>query len=191
MSSYRKRTQPKPTTAAGLRAQASASGNSIFRTRPRSIASLFGSGSGQSSYSSLFGNSGYSTSSPGYLNKSSPTGSYKKSSYVNPSNSFNGSYQNPYTTYGGTASGYGALTLPSSSTTIGSLNLASPSTSYAYTNGFGNRITPSVHRGGSFNRPKSKLDGVGFGSRSSSLQSLAGSEGYAVRIERRSVLFTR
>lgn len=184
MSTYRKRTQPKPTTAAGLRAQASASGNSIFRNRPRSIAGLFGNN--QNSYSSLLGGSSYSSSSsssPSYLNKSSPTsssGAYKNA-YSNSSGSLN-SYQNPYTTYGGTSSGYGALTLPSSShSSIGSLNLATPSTSYGYLNGIGSRSSPSVHRAGSFNKPKAKIDSGSFGSRSSSLQSLAGSEGYVVR----------
>lgn len=182
MSTYRKRTQPKPTTAAGLRAQASASGNSIFRNRPRSIAGLFGNS--QNSYSSLLGGSSYSSSSSpsSYLNKSSPTsssGAYKNA-YSNSSGSLN-SYQNPYTTYGGTTSGYGALTLPSSHSSIGSLNLATPSTSYGYLNGFSSRSSPSVHRAGSFNKPKPKIDSSSFGSRSSSLQSLAGSEGYVVR----------
>lgn len=176
MSTYRKRTQPKPTTAAGLRAQASASGNSIFRNRPRSIAGLFGNS--QNSYSSLLGGSSYSSSSsPSYLNKSSPT---RTNAYSNSSGSLN-SYQNPYTTYGGTSSGYGALTLPSSHSSIGSLNLATPSTSYGYLNGFSSRSSPSVHRAGSFNKPKAKIDSGSFGSRSSSLQSLAGSEGYVVR----------
>lgn len=187
MSTYRKRTQSRPTTAAGLRAQASASGNSIFRNRPRSLSGLFGSGN-QSSYSSLLGNSSYSSPSS-YLSKSSPTSPTSPNSYKNAyssSTSSLNSYQNPYTTYGGTASGYGALTLPSSHhTSIGSLNLAAPSSSsYGYSNGsLSTRPSTSIHRGGSFNKPKPKFDSVGsIGSRSSSLQSLAGSEGYVVRI---------
>jgi hypothetical protein len=178
MSTYRKRAQPRPTTAAGLRAQASASGNSIFRSRPRSISGLFGNNH-SSGYSSFLGSSSYST--PSYLNKSSPTSSGYKSPYSNSTSSLN-SYQNPYTTYGGTASGYGGLTLPSSSPNISSYGLSSPSSSYSYLNSLSSRNASSINRAGSFNKPKPKLESTSFDSRSSSLQSLAGSEGYAVRV---------
>ncbi|XP_011494505.1 PREDICTED: putative protein TPRXL isoform X2 [Ceratosolen solmsi marchali] len=177
MSTYRKRAQPRPTTAAGLRAQASASGNSIFRNRPRSISGLYGNNHHHATgYSSFLGNSSYST--PSYLNKSSPTSSSYKSPYSSSTSSLN-SYQNPYTTYGGTASGYGALTLPSSNPNISSYGLSSPSTAYSYLNSLAGRNVSSINRGGSFNKPKPKADSTSFGSRSSSLQSLAGSEGYA------------
>ena len=182
MSSYRKRTQAKPTTAAGLRAQASANGSSIFRNRPRSISGLFSPN--QNSYSSLLGvqssNSPYSTQP--FINKStskSPS-SYLKKNYSKSTNNLN--YPNPYSVYGGTASGYGGLTLPSHSS-ISSLNLATPTSSYNYL-GHGNNFNSNrsnIKRGGSFNRSKTKPQ-LNFGSRSSSLQSLTGSEGYIVRI---------
>lgn len=177
MSSYRKRTQSKPTTAAGLRAQASANGNSIFGNRPTSLSGLFGANN--NSYSALLGyNSSNSYSTPSFLNKSTKTNSpspFLKNAYSNSANNLN--YSNPYSTYGGTSSGYGGLTVPSHST-VNSLNLAAPLSSYNYSQ---NR-TP-IHRAGSFNRTKSKPNS-NFGSRSSSLQSLAPSEGYVVRIGR-------
>ena len=185
MSSYRKRTQTKPTTAAGLRAQASANGSSIFRNRPRSISGLFGPN--QNSYSSLLGvqssNPPYSAQS--FINKStskSPN-SYLKKAYSKSTNNLN--YSNPYSVYGGTASGYGGLSLPSHSS-ISSLNLATPTTSYNYfshNNNFISNNRSNVKRGGSFNRSKTKPQ-LSFGSRSSSLQSLTGSEGYIVRVYR-------
>lgn len=199
MSTYRKRAQAKPTTAAGLRAQASANGSSIFRNRPRSISGLFGSN--QSSFSNLFGVNTSNYNSPGHnINKT--TKSFYKNPYTNSINNLN--YPSSYTTYGGTASGYGSLTLPSHSA-ISSLNLAVPSTSYNYnrnstgssssSSGVSKNNSPSVNsiskkssdnynkrsvkKADSFNRPKSSKSGIG--SRSSSLQSLVGSEGYAVR----------
>ncbi|KAG8039880.1 hypothetical protein G9C98_000609 [Cotesia typhae] len=198
MSTYRKRAQAKPTTAAGLRAQASANGSSIFRNRPRSITGLFGSN--QSSFSNLLGINTSNYNSPSHnINKSSK--SFYKNPYTNSINNLN--YPTSYTTYGGTASGYGSLTLPSHSA-VSSLNLAVPSTSYNYNrNSTGSSITAvsknnssvnstkkssdnynrRVKKAESFNRPKaSKASGIG--SRSSSLQSLAGSEGYASGNER-------
>ena len=172
MSTYRKRTQAKPTTAAGLRAQASANGSSIFGNRPRSIAGLLSPN--QSSYSSLIGSSPTNSSYlPSLLNKSRKNPrSFFKNSYSNSVNNLN--YQNSYTTYGGTASGYGGLTLPAAQSSVSSLNIAVPSASY-------NRS--SAHRAESFNRSKTKAAStLSFGSRSSSLQSLAGSEGYIVRV---------
>lgn len=183
MSSYRKRTQAKPTTAAGLRAQASANGSSIFGNRPRSIAGLFSPN--QSTYSTLLGLSPTnSTYTPSILSKSSKTpSSYLKNSYSNSANNLN--YQNPYTTYGGTASGYGGLTLPTSHSSVSSLSISIPSTSYNYHNHTSNHANTSnnrlsAQRNDSFNRAKTKPSSS-FGSRSSSLQSLAGSEGYIVR----------
>lgn len=177
MSTYRRRTQPKPTTAAGLRAQASANGNSIFRNRPRSIAGLFSPN--QNSYSSLLGIGPTNTSSyitPSFLSKSKSAGNnFLKNTYSSSANNLN--YPNPYTTYGGTSSGYGGLSVPQSSP------LATPSTSYNYLNHSSNNLNsrPSIHRGGSFNKSKPKTETC-FGSRSSSLQSLASSEGYIVRL---------
>lgn len=170
MSTYRKRAQAKPTTAAGLRAQASANGSSIFGNRPRSVAGLFGS---QSGFSNFLGISPANSYTPTGLNKSSKN--YFKNPYTNSINNLN--YQSPYTTYGGTASGYGGLTLPSQAS-ISSLNLAIPSTSYSYNRSADKRR--SIQKTESFNRPKTKSSSE-FGSRSSSLQSLAGSEGYVVR----------
>lgn len=173
MSSYKKRSQGKPTTAAGLRAQASANGSSIFGNRSRSITGLFPMS--QNSYSGLLSVNGTSPIGlPNFLNKTSKSNeSFRKSPYSNSTNNLN--YQNLYTTYGGTSSGYGSITLPSS---VNSLRLT-PSTSYSYLN-----LNPSshsqVHRAESFNKTKTKPD-VQFGSRSSSLQSLASSEGYIVR----------
>lgn len=172
MSSYKKRSQGKPTTAAGLRAQASANGSSIFGNRSRSISGLFPMN--QNSYSGLLGVNGTNhVGLPKFLNKTSKGNeSFRKSPYSSSTNNLN--YQNLYTTYGGTSSGYGSITLPS----INSLRLT-PSTSYGYLN-----LNPSSHsqaqRTDSFNKTKTKPD-IHFGSRSSSLQSLASSEGYIVR----------
>lgn len=181
MSTYRKRAYSKPTTAAGLRAQASANGSSIFGNRPRNVGVLFGSN--QSTYTNLLGIS-QNSYTPSIFNKS-PSKNYYQNSYTN--NNSNKNYPSSYTTYGGTASGYGALTLPTHSS-ISSLNLAIPSSSYNnnsnnnYTNR--NKTRRSIDKSDSFNnnRSKPKIDRVNFGSRSSSLQSLAGSEGYAVII---------
>lgn len=171
MSSYRKRSQGKPTTAAGLRAQASANGSSIFGNRSRSITGLFPLN--QNSYSSLLGVNGNSLGVPNFLNKISKSNDSFKKKYSNSTSNL--SYQNPYTTYGGTTSGYGSITLPHN---ISSLRLPS-STSYNYLS-----LNPNNHsqvqRTESFNKTKIKPD-VQFGSRSSSLQSLASSEGYIVR----------
>lgn len=175
MSSYRKRSQGKPTTAAGLRAQASANGSSIFGNRSRSISGLFPLN--QNSYSGLLSINGTnSVGLPNFLNKTTkPNDSFRKSPYSNSLSTSNLNYQNPYTTYGGTSSGYGSITLP---TSIASLRLA-PSTSYSYLNLNPNH-SPHVQRTESFNKTKIKPD-IQIGSRSSSLQSLASSEGYIVR----------
>lgn len=182
MSSYKKRTQAKPTTAAGLRAQATANGSSIFRNRPRSLSGLYGTN--QNSYSSLLGvqssNSPYTTS---FINKStkSPSSSYIKKTYSNSANNLN--FPKSYSVYGGTSSGYGALTIPTHSS-ISSLNLATPISSYNYlgrSNSFNSSNRSNLKRGGSFNRSKKKTQ-LTIGSRSSSLQSLTGSEGYVVSI---------
>lgn len=168
MSSYRKRSQAKPTTAAGLRAQASANGSSIFGHRSRSITGLFPLN--QNSYSSLLGVNGNSIGVPNFLNKVSKSNdSFKKNSYSNSTSNL--SYQNPYTTYGGTTSGYGSITLPLN---INSLRLPS-SANYNYLSL--NPNTSQVQRTESFNKTRIKPD-FQIGSRSSSLQSLASSEGY-------------
>lgn len=172
MSSYRKRSQGKPTTAAGLRAQASANGNSIFGNRSRSISGLFPLN--QNSYSGLLGVNENPIALPNFFNKTTKSNeSFRKTPYSNSTSNLN--YQNPYTTYGGTSSGYGSITLPIN---INSLRLP-PSKSYNYLN-----LNPNNHlqaqRTKSFNKTKTKLD-LHIGSRSSSLQSLASSEGYIVR----------
>lgn len=185
MSSYKKRTQAKPTTAAGLRAQATANGSSIFRNRPRSISGLYGPN--QNSYSSLLGvqssNSPYTSAS--FINKTSSkspsSSSYIKKAYSNSANNLN--FPKCYSVYGGTSSGYGGLTIPTHSS-ISSLNLATPISSYNYlgrSNSFNSSNRTNLKRGGSFNRSKKKSQ-LSIGSRSSSLQSLTGSEGYVVRI---------
>lgn len=176
MSSYRKRTQSKPTTAAGLRAQASANGRSIFGNRPRSIAGLF-STHNQNTYSNLLGITPNTYTPPSFINK-----------FTNKSKSWNTSnnnYSSPYaSSYGGTCSGYGGIVLPSSHSTISSLNLAVPSTSSSYST-----YTPpnnatskqsALRRASSLSKSKAKFNSSNF-SRSSSLQSLTSSEGYIVR----------
>ncbi|CAK9797944.1 Protein phosphatase 1 regulatory subunit 12A [Anthophora quadrimaculata] len=170
MSSYRKRTQGKPTTAAGLRAQASANGNSIFGNRSRSISGLFPLN--QNSYSGLLGINGNPIGLPNFLNKTTKSSeTFRKSPYSNSTSNLN--YQNPYTTYGGTASGYGSITLPIN---LNSLRLP-PSKSYNYLNLNPNAHHSQAQRTESFSKIKAKPD-VQIGSRSSSLQSLASSEGY-------------
>lgn len=181
-SSYKKRTQAKPTTAAGLRAQATANGSSIFRNRPRSISGLYGAN--QNSYSSLLGvqssNSPYTSAL--FINKSTsktPSSPYIKKAYSHSANNLN--FPKAYSVYGGTSSGYGALTIPKHSS-ISSLNLATPASSYNYlgrSNSLNSSNRTNLKRGGSFNRSKKKPQFT-IGSRSSSLQSLTGSEGYAV-----------
>lgn len=188
MSTYRKRTQPKPTTAAGLRAQASASGNSIFRSRPRSITSFFGSSHtpNHGSYASSPGTSTATTSSssysmPSFLSKILPSKSSSASSVMgNSRNLYGTSYGS---SYGGTSSGYGGIGLGSTS---------SSSSGYGMGNGYATK-RPTIHRASSFNRVKTMTTPVvakvseaaktttSF-SKSASLQSLAGSEGYVVRI---------
>lgn len=172
MSSYRKRSQGKPTTAAGLRAQASANGNSIFGNRSRSISGLFPLN--QNSYSGLLGINGNPIGLPNFFNKTIKNNeSFRKIPYSNSTSNLN--FQNPYTTYGGTASGYGSITLPIN---INSLRLPS-STSYNYLNLNSNNHS-QVQRTESLNKTKTKRN-VQIGSRSSSLQSLVSSEGYIVR----------
>lgn len=178
MSSYRKRTQSKPTTAAGLRAQASANGRSIFGNRPRSIAGFF-STHNQNTYSNLLGITPNTYTPPSFINK-----------FTNKSKSWqlkdpftNNNYPSPYTSYGGTTSGYGGIVLsPSSHSTISSLNLAVPSTSsYVYTPANSSKQSSSaLRRASSLSKSKAKFNSSNF-SRSSSLQSLTSSEGYIVR----------
>ncbi|XP_006613192.1 protein phosphatase 1 regulatory subunit 12A isoform X10 [Apis dorsata] len=161
--------QGKPTTAAGLRAQASANGNSIFGNRSRSISGLFPLN--QNSYSGLLGINGNPIGLPNFFNKTIKSNeSFRKIPYSNSTSNLN--FQNPYTTYGGTASGYGSITLPIN---INSLRLPS-STNYNYLNLNSNNHS-QVQRTESFNKTKTKRN-VQIGSRSSSLQSLASSEGY-------------
>ncbi|KAK2581300.1 hypothetical protein KPH14_008080 [Odynerus spinipes] len=173
-NSKQKRTQGKPTTAAGLRAQASANGSSIFGNRPRSVPTLFSLN--QNSYTTLLGiNNINSYGTPSFLNKNTKnSSSFRKNPYSNSMNSLN--YQNSFTTYGGTSSGYGGVILPSHSSSS-SLNLATPSSSYNYMNLSTNNHSP-VQRAESFNKTKLKSN-TSLGSRSASLQSLTGSEGYA------------
>lgn len=176
MSSYRKRTQGKPSTAAGLRAQASANGSSIFGNRPRSVPTLFSLN--QNSYATLLGISNLNSySTPSFLNKNTKnTGSFRKNPYSNSTSNLN--YQNSFTTYGGTSSGYGGVILPSHSSNS-SLNLATPSFSYSYMNLSPNNHS-SLQRAENCNKIKLKSN-TSLGSRSASLQSLTNSEGYAVR----------
>ncbi|KAI4485805.1 hypothetical protein M0804_006294 [Polistes exclamans] len=180
MSSYRKRTQGKPTTAAGLRAQASANGSSIFGNRPRSVPTLFSLN--QNSYATLLGiNNINSYGTPSFLRKNTKnTGSFRKNPYSNSTNSLN--YQNSFTTYGGTSSGYGGVILPTHHSSNSSLNLSTPSSSYSYINLSPNNH-PSLQRAESFNKTKLKSN-VSLGSRSTSLQSLTSSEGYVTGNDR-------
>lgn len=179
MSSYRKGVQTKPTTAAGLRAQASTNGQSIFghRSRVGGLLSL-----NQNNLTFNTGLLGVKTpnrySGSSLLNKSKTSSDlYRTSPYAKSTNS--PSYPNLYTTYGGTSTGYGGVTLPSH-TAVSPLSL-SPTSSYNYLSP--NLSTrPHVQKTESFtSKTKSKIKpSLSFGSRSSSLQSLASSEGYAV-----------
>lgn len=181
MSSYRKGAQTKPTTAAGLRAQASTNGQSIFGNRSRisGLLSLnqnnltFNTGLlGVKKPSSLYSGSNFMTKGT----KSSDL--FRTNPYAKSANSSK-SYQNLFTTYGGTSTGYGGVTLPSHTThnlpSHSPLNL-SPSPSYNYLN---LNTRPHVQKTESFSRSKIKPN---LSSRSSSLQSLTSSEGYAVSI---------
>lgn len=176
MSSYRKGAQSKPTTAAGLRAQASTNGQSIFGNRSR-ISGLLSFN--QNNYASLLGVKNpnlYSSGSSGsILNKSSTKSSdfFRKRPYTKSTTT--NLPTNLYTTYGGTTTGYGGVTLPSH-TAVNTLNLTSSSPSFNYLN-FNSR--PRVQKTESFSRSKIKPS-ISIGSRSSSLQSLTSSEGYAV-----------
>lgn len=176
MSSYRKGAQTKPTTAAGLRAQASTNGQSIYGNRSR-IGGLLSLNPNNLTFNAgLLGVKKtpnlYSGSS--FLNKSTKSSDLlRTNSYAKSTNSPN--YQNFFTTYGGTTTGYGGVTLPSH-TAVSPLNL-SPSPSYNYLNV---NTRPHVQKTESFSRSKIKPS-LSFGSRSSSLQSLTSSEGYAVR----------
>lgn len=173
MSSYRKGAQTKPTTAAGLRAQASTNGKSIYGNRSR-IGGLLSLNQNNLTYNpSLLSakNSNLYTGSS-LLNKSAKNSDlFRLSPYVKSTNNAN-SYQNLYTTYGGTNTGYGGVTLPSHAA-VNSLNL-SPSPSYNYLN-----VRPHMQKTESFSRSKVKPS-LSIRSRSSSLTSLTSSEGYAV-----------
>lgn len=178
MSSYRKGAQTKPTTAAGLRAQASTNGKSIYGNRSR-IGGLLSLNQNNLTYNpSLLSakNSNLYTGSS-FLNKSAKNSDlFRISPYVKSTNNTN--YQNLYTTYGGTNTGYGGVTLPSH-TAVNSLNL-SPSPSYNYLNVTPNlNIRPHAQKTESFSRSKIKPS-LNIRSRSSSLTSLTSSEGYAV-----------
>lgn len=174
MSSYRKGAQTKPTTAAGLRAQASTNGKSIYGNKSR-IGGLLSLNQNNLTYNpGLLGAKNpnlYSGSS--FLNKSIKNSDlYRTSPYVKSTNSPN--YQNLFTTYGGTKTGYGGVTLPSH-TVVNPLNL-NPSPSYNYLN---LNVRPHVQKTESFSRSRIKPS-LNIRSRSSSLTSLTSSEGYAV-----------
>lgn len=173
MSSYRKGAQAKPTTAAGLRAQASTNGQSIYGNRSR-ISGLLSLNQNNLTYNtSLLGMKSpnlYSGSS--LLNKSTKTSDLFRANPYTKSKT-NPNYQNLFTTYGGTKTGYGGVTLPSH-TTVNPLNL-SQSPSYNYLN---LNSRPHMQKTESF-RSKIKPS-FSMRSRSSSLQSLTSSEGYAV-----------
>jgi len=175
MSSYRKGTQTKPTTAAGLRAQASTNGQSIFGNRSR-ISGLLSLNQNNLSYNTnLLGTKGPNLySAPSFLHKSKSGDLFRKNPYTKSTNCSN--YQNLFTTYGGTVTGYGGMTLPSH-TTVSPLNL-NPSPSYNYLN-LNVNTRPRVQKTESFTRSKIKPT-LSINSRSSSLQSLTSSEGYAV-----------
>ncbi|EFN87569.1 Protein phosphatase 1 regulatory subunit 12A [Harpegnathos saltator] len=176
--------QAKPTTAAGLRAQASTNGQSIFGNRSR-ISGLLALN--QNNYASLLGVKSpnlYSSGSSGILNKSAKSSDlFRKSPYTK-STSYDErratnspSYPNLYTTYGGTTTGYGGVTLPSHVAVNAALNLTSSSPSFNYLN-YNANTRPHLQKTESFSRSKIKPS-LSIGSRSSSLQSLTSSEGYA------------
>jgi DNA-binding transcriptional MerR regulator len=100
------------------------------------------------------------------------TNPYTKSTNIRTANN-SPNYQNLLTTYGGTSTGYGGVTLPSH-TAVSPLNL-SPSPSYNYLN---LNPRPHVQKTESFSRSRIKPS-LSIGSKSSSLQSLTSSEGYA------------
>lgn len=181
MSSYRKGAQAKPTTAAGLRAQASTNGQSIFGNRSR-ISGLLALN--QNNYSSLLGVKSpnlYSSSSSAILNKSPKSSDffrktpYRKSATTNVVTS--PSYSSLYTTYGGTSTGYGGVTLPSH-TAVNTLNLTNSSPNFNYLS-LNTKMRPHLQKTESFSRSRIKPS-PSISSRSSSLQSLASSEGYVV-----------
>lgn len=229
MSSYRKGAQTKPTTAAGLRAQASTNGQSIYGNRSR-ISGLLSLNQNNLPFNAgLLGvKSPNLYSGASFLNKGTKSSDlYRSNSYAKSAN--NPNYQNLFTTYGGTSTGYGGVTLSSptahnlpahtahnlpshtvhnlSSHTVHNLpshtahhlpshtshNLSSklssthslpshsplnlsPSPSYNYLN---LNTRPHVQKTESFSRSRAKPS-LSVGSRSSSLQSLTSSEGYAV-----------
>ncbi|XP_029172671.1 protein phosphatase 1 regulatory subunit 12A isoform X5 [Nylanderia fulva] len=167
--------QAKPTTAAGLRAQASTNGKSIFGNRSRISGLLSLNQNNLTTYNSgLLGAKSpnlYSGSS--YLNKGAKTADlFRTSPYVKSTNSPT-SYQSLFTTYGGTKTGYGGVTVPSH-TVVNPLNLnTSPSYNYLNLN-----VHSHVPKTESFSRSKVKPS-LNIRSRSSSLTSLTSSEGYA------------
>jgi len=174
MSSYRKGAQTKPTTAAGLRAQASTNGQSIFGNRSR-IGGLLSLNQNNLTFNT--GLLGVKTpnlySGSSFLNKSTKSSDlFRTNPYAKSTNS--PSYQNLFTTYGGTSTGYGGVTLPSH-TAISPLNL-SPSPSYNYLNLNNVNARPHMQKTKNFSRSKIKPS-LSIGSRSSSLQSLTSSEG--------------
>lgn len=167
------------------------SGHTYGSGRPRSL-SLY---SPSSSTSSASNNSSYG----GFLGLHSNLGSYGSfSAYGSPRG-----YSSPssVSTYGGTASGYGGLTLPNASSSS-SLGLSSSPSRSSYYNSFLQTPVNHVHNGSgsstssrtpsrtsSFNRTlttsRSSPLSSALGSRSGSLTSLAssarsGSEGYLV-----------
>lgn len=176
MSSYRKGAQAKPTTAAGLRAQVSTNGQSIFGNRSR-ISGLLSLN--QNNYGSLLGiKSPNLYSGTSILNKSTKNSDlFRKRPYVKSHTTNSSKYQNLYSTYGGTTTGYGSVTLPSH-TALNALNLTSSSPSYNYLN-LNVNARPHLQKTESFSRSKIKPS-FNISSRSSSLQSLTSSEGYAV-----------
>ena len=176
MSSYRKGAQTKPTTAAGLRAQASTNGQSIFGNRSR-IGGLLSLNPNNLTFNAgLLGvKSPNLYSGSNFLNKNKKSSDlFRTTPFTKSTN--NPNYQNLFTTYGGTSTGYGGVTLPSH-TAVSPLNL-SPSPSYNYLN-LNVNTRPHMQKTESFKRSKIKPS-LNIGSRSSSLQSLTSSEGYAV-----------
>ncbi|KYN42248.1 Protein phosphatase 1 regulatory subunit 12A [Trachymyrmex septentrionalis] len=166
--------QTKPTTAAGLRAQASTNGQSIFGNRSR-IGGLLSLNPNNLTFNAgLLGvKSPNLYSGSNFLNKNKKSSNlFRTTPFTKSTNSPN--YQNLFTTYGGTSTGYGGVTLPSH-TAVSPLNL-SPSPSYNYLN-LNVNTRPHMQKTESFKRSKVKPN-LNIGSRSSSLQSLTSSEGY-------------
>ncbi|KYN13000.1 Protein phosphatase 1 regulatory subunit 12A [Trachymyrmex cornetzi] len=167
--------QTKPTTAAGLRAQASTNGQSIFGNRSR-IGGLLSLNPNNLTFNAgLLGvKSPNLYSGSNFLNKNKKSSDlFRTTPFTKSTN--NPNYQNLFTTYGGTSTGYGGVTLPSH-TAVSPLNL-SPSPSYNYLN-LNVNTRPHFQKTESFKRSKIKPS-LNIGSRSSSLQSLTSSEGYA------------